>query len=202
MSGFGLTLYNQLHKGITSISATQHLNYIPWVDRWKLGHFHPLPWMVCDIPCSATISIDVETTLNSQLINGFMDEIDTPLHRQTDKGITFILVIYHSKDVTWVHGWKLGHFNPLPWMICDVPWAPTIHTSVDTPFNPSVCTWVRLIHHCTSNKARGSHPYWPHNTPRMDQHGWKKTGTLSSSALDSVWCNMSSNHPCRCWNPS
>ena len=44
-----------------------------------------------------------------------------------------------------------------------------------------------LIHYCVSNKARGSHPYWPHNTPRrMDQHGWKKTGTLLASAWDSA----------------
>ena len=36
----------------------------------------------------------------------------------------------------------------------------------------------------------------------MDQHGWKKIGTVSSSALDGVWCTMRSNHSYRCWHPS
>ena len=34
---------------------------------------------------------------HSQFINGCMGEVDTPLHRQTNKGITYILVI-HPKE--------------------------------------------------------------------------------------------------------
>ena len=86
--------------------------------------------------------------------------------------------------------------------MCDIPWAPTIHIGVDTPVNPSMDAWVMLILHCTSKQARGSHPYWPHNTQRMDEHGGKKTGTLLASALDCVWCTMQFNHPYRCWHPS
>ena len=67
----------------------------------------------------------------SQFINGCMSEVDTPLHRQTHKGITSILVI-HTK------GFSMGR--------------------------------------------------------------WMKTGALSSSTLDGVWCTMSSNYPYRCWN--
>ena len=61
-----------------------------------------------------------------------MGKADTPLHRQTNKGITSIMVIH-----------------------------------------PKECS----------------------------MYGWMKTGTLSSSALDGVWCTMSSNHPYRCWYP-
>ena len=69
---------------------------------------------------------------HSQSINGCMGEVDTPLHRQTNKGITSILVIH-----------------------------------------PKECSMGR----------------------------WMKTGVLSSSALDGIWCTMSFNHPYRCWHP-
>ena len=87
-------------------------------------------------------------------------------------------------------------------MVCDVPWAPIIHTYVDTPLNPYMGAWVGLIHHYTSNKARGWHIYWLHDPQMMDWHGWKKTDTLLASALDVVWCTMSSNHPYICWHHS
>ena len=69
-------------------------------------------------------------------------------------------------------------------------------------FNRSAGTWVGLIHHHISSQAMGSYLYWPYNTPKMDQHGWMKTGTLLSSVLDGVWCTISSNHPYKCWHPS
>ena len=109
---------------------------------------------------------------------------------------------------TIIQGWtsmdgiKLAYFLLLPWLVYDVPWNLIIHIDFNTLLNSSMYAWVRLIHHCTSNRARGSNPYWPHNTPKMDQHGWKKIGTVSSSALDGVWCTMRSNHSYRCWHPS
>ena len=80
-------------------------------------------------------------------------------------------------------------------MVYDVPWVPIIHTGVDTPLNSYMGTWVRLIHHCSSNRIRESHPYWPHSTTNINHHGWQNTKALSSSDLDGVWCIMSSNHP-------
>ena len=198
MCGVGLPLYKQLSKGIISILATQHPNDIPLVDRWKLEHFRHLPWMVCGVQWAPTINIDIDTTLNSS-----MDACVRLIHHYTGKQTrgSHPYWSYIPKNVPWVDGWKLGHFHPLPWMVYDVPWAPTIHTCVDTPVNPSMSAWVRLIHHCISNQARGSHPYWPHNTQRMDEHGGKKTGTFSAFAFDGVWCTMSSNHMYRFWHP-
>ena len=84
----------------------------------------------------------------------FMGEVDTPLHIYQSKGIAFILATQPPKDVPWVDRWKLGHFHPLHWMMCDVPWAPTIYTCVDIHLNSSMDAWVRLIHLCTSNQTR------------------------------------------------
>ena len=116
---------------------------------------------------------------------------------------------YIHTDHTTLQEWininerKLARFLLLllPWLVCDVPRAPIIDIDFDIPLNQSVGLCVRLIHHCTSNKARRSHPYWAHNTPRMDQHGWNKSGTLLASALVGVWCTMRSNHPYISWNP-
>ena len=151
MCGVDLPLYKQPSKGITSILATQHLHDIPLVDRYKLGHFHPLPWMICDIPWYPTIDIDIGTTLNSS-----MDAWVTLIHHYMGKQTrgSHPYWSYIPKDVPWVDGWKLGHFHPLHRMVYDVPWAPTIHTGVDTPVNPSMGTWVRLIHHCTSEEQK------------------------------------------------
>ena len=67
---------------------------------------------------------------------------------------------------------KLTHFQPLLLlMVCDVPWAPTICTDFDTHLKPSMGTWMRLIHHYTSNQTMGSHPYRPHKTKTI-YHGW------------------------------
>ena len=107
-------------------------------------------------------------------------------------------IMYHGP---WVDGRKLGYFHPLHWMVCDLPWSPTINAGVDTSLNPPTGAHVRLIQHYTSNKARGSHPYWTHNTQRMDQLGWNKTGTPPALALIGVWCTMSSNHQYRFWHP-
>ena len=136
---------------------------------------------------------------HSQFISGCMGWVDTPLHKQPRKGITSILTTQYPKDLLWVDGYKLGHFHPLPWMVYNIPWIPITHMGLDTLLNSSMCSYVGLIHHYTSNQARGSYPYWPHNTPRMDHHGWLKTGTLLALAWDSEWCTMSSNHPYRYW---
>ena len=56
-------------------------------------------------------------------------------------------------------------------MMCDAPWAPIIHKGVGTPLSSSLCSWVRLIHLCTSNQAMRSHPCWWHITQRV-YHGW------------------------------
>ena len=58
----------------------------------------------------------------------------------TKQGDHTILATQHSKDVPWVGGWKLGHFHPLPRMVCDVLRAPTIHTGIDAPLSSSMCT--------------------------------------------------------------
>ena len=89
-------------------------------------------------------------------------------------------------------------------MVCDEPQAPTIRTGVNTPASLSMGAYVRLVYHCTSNRARGSHPYWPHNTQKV-YHGWmyENWGT-SSSALDGVWWTKISNnlYAYMCWYPS
>ena len=107
----------------------------------------------------------------SQFINGCMDEFGSPLYKQPNKGITYILATQHPKDVPWVDGWKLGHFHPLPWMVCDTPWVPTIQTGDNTPINSSMNACVRLTHQYTSNQARGSHPYWLYNSQRRQAIG-------------------------------
>ena len=71
-------------------------------------------------------------------------------------------------------------------MVCNVPWALIIHTSVGTPLNSPMCSWVRSIHHCTRYQARGSHPYWSHNTPRM-YHVWMD-GNWHTSCSYLVYC--------------
>ena len=193
-------LYKQPSNGITSILATQHPHDIPLVDRWKLGHFHPLPWMMCDIQWSPIVNIDIDTSLNSS-----MDACVRLIHHNTGKQTrgSHPYWSYTPKNVPWVDGWKLGHFHPLHWMVCDIPWAPTIHTGVDTPYQSFLWTCVRLIHHYISKQTRGLYPFWPHNTQRMDEHGGKKTDTFSASAFaDGVWCTMSSNYMYRFWHPS
>ena len=133
----------------------------------------------------------------SQFINVFMGEVGLPLYRQLEQWG------HIHTDHTILQGWtsmderKLAYFLLLPWMVCDVPWAPTINADIVTPINSSVGTLMRLIHHCTYNQARGSHTYWSHNNPRMDQHGWNKTSILLALALVGVWCAMKSNHPYR-----
>ena len=47
--------------------------------------------------------------------------------------------VFRSMCVNY-HGWKLGHFLSLPWMVYDVPWAPTIYTGLDTPLRYVVPT--------------------------------------------------------------
>ena len=98
----------------------------------------------------------------SQSINRYMNEANTPLHNQPSNGITSILATQYPKDIPLVRGWKLGHFHPQSQMVCDVPWTPIIHTSVDTTLNSSMCSWVRLMHHCTHNQVRGAHHMNPY----------------------------------------
>ena len=102
------------------------------------------------------------------------------------------------------HGWEItGTFSLwIGWCVMYNKIQPSIHTSVDTPLKSYFGACMGLLYHCTSNQARESHSYWPHITPRMDQHGWKKTGTLLDTILDSVWCIMGSNHPYKYWHPS
>ena len=98
----------------------------------------------------------------------------------------------------------LRHFHHLPWMVCGVSWAPIIHihTGIDIIVNLWMSACVRLIHHCTSNQARGSNTYWMYNTQMMGHHGWMNNGTPLASTLYGVWCTMNSSHCCMCWHPS
>ena len=57
----------------------------------------------------------------------------------------------------------------LPWIVYDVPWAPNIHTDVDTTLNSIMSGWIMLVYHDISNKARGSYTYQPYNTQWMHQ---------------------------------
>ena len=122
-----------------------------------------------------------------------MDEVDKLLYKQPNKGIISILVTQYPKDEpSWMDGWmKIGTLLALVW---DGVWC--IMSS-----NHSYRHWHHsqsingMTQHYTCNQARGSHPYWLHNTPRMDHHEWKKTDTLLASALDGVWCTMSSHYP-------
>ena len=127
-----------------------------------------------------------------------MDELGLILHKQQSKGLTSILVIQHPKNVPCVDGWKLGYSHPLPWMVCDIPWAPTIHTSVDTPLDSSMCSWVRSIHHGTSNQSMGITSILAIKHSK-DGLALIKTGTPLALTLVSVWCTMSSNHPYMCF---
>ena len=111
--------------------------------------FVHLLWMVYDVPWAPTIHIlGIDTTLNSPMgwytIPQATKQWD---HIHTDHTI---LQRWTSMDER-----KLAHFQSLHWMVCDVPWAPTIHTGVDAPVNPSMGEWVRLILHYTRNQARG-----------------------------------------------
>ena len=89
------------------------------------------------------------------------------------------------------HFRKLGKLKNgyLDWFNRDLPWAPTIHTSVDTPLNPSIYSWVRLVHHCTSNQSKGIISIlvtqYSKDGPWVD--GWK-LGHTSCSCLG--WCVM------------
>ena len=138
----------------------------------------------------------------SQFIDMFMGDIDTPLNKQPSKMITSILATQYTKDVLWVDEWKLTHFLILPWIVCDAPWGPIIHTYVDTPLNSSMDACVRLFHYCTINKAR-DHIHTGHTSSKgCKMCGWIKTGALSPSALDGGWYTISSNHLYRSWSPS
>ena len=109
----------------------------------------------------------------------------------------------HNTPTIVQHGWtKTGTCLLLPGVVCDISWDPSNKSCIDTPLNSSVGILVRLIQNCTCNRARWSYPYWPHNTPRMDQHEWNETGTLLALALVGVWCTMNYNHPYRFWHPT
>ena len=138
----------------------------------------------------------------SEFINECIYGVDTLLYKQPNKWITTILAKQHSKEVPCVDGWKLAHFLLLPWMMCDVPWAPIIHVCVDIPLNPSVGAWVRLIHQYTKQPSKGIISILATQHCKVDKHGGKKTGILLASVLDGVWCSMRSNHPYRCWHHS
>ena len=139
----------------------------------------------------------------SQFISGCLSDVASPLYTQPSKGITSILVTQHPKDVQYVDGLKLGHFHPLPWMVCDVPWASTINKGLDTLSIHHYCVhgwgWFTIVQ---LTRTRGSYQYWSHNTPRMEQHGWMKTNTLLALAWDGGWYTMSYNHQCKYWYPS
>ena len=130
--------------------------------------------MVCDISWTPTIYTGVDTPLGSS-----MGACVRLIHHCTSSnGITSVLAIEHSKDLTWVDGWKLAYFLLLPQMVCYRSWAPTIHTSVDTPLNLSMGVCVRLTHHCTVQVTKqGGHIYTGHTTPEgCTMGGWIKLG--------------------------
>ena len=168
-------LYKQPSKGITKHGQ-------------NIGTF--LASVLDSVWCNMSSNHPYRSWNPYQFIIMFMGEVDTPLHKQQSKGITYILATQYSKDIIpWVDGWKLAHFLLKPsWIVCDVLWDPTIHTCVDTPLNSSMYAWMRLIHHCTGNQSRGSHPYWPHNIQRM-YHVWmnENWGTF---ILCLGWCVM------------
>ena len=176
------------------------------IDRWmKTGTF--LALALDGVWCTVIVSSNhpymiYMLTPHSQFINGCTVYTYTPLYKQQSNGITSILATQYPKDILWVDGWKLEHFPHLPWMMCDVLWDSTIHIGIDTTLNSSTRSWMKLIHHCTSSQAIGLHPYYRHNTPRMDQHGRMKTGTLLALALDGVWWTMNSNHQYIYWQHS
>ena len=148
-------LPRQPNKGITSILVIHP-------KECSMGR-----WMKTGALSSSTLD-GIWCTMNSnhpcmcwypcQSINECMGEVDTPLYKQPSKGITSILATQHPHDIPLVDRWNLGHFHPLPWMVCDIPWSPTIHIDIDTTLNSSMDEWVRLIHHYTGNQTRGSHP--------------------------------------------
>jgi hypothetical protein len=117
-----------------------HMIYHWWIDE-NWGTFI-LCLGLCDIPWSTIVNIDINTTLNSS-----MDAWVRLIHHYTGKQTrgSHPYWSYIPNNVQCMDGWKLGHFHPLPWMVCDVLWAPTIHTGVDILVNPSMDIWVALM---------------------------------------------------------
>ena len=130
-----------------------------------------------------------------------MGEVDAPLYMQPSKRIT-------KHESIWVHflcailletpslfGNTMTLHNQ-PWKFTNglihhytkQSKAPTIHIYVDSPLNLSMDAWVRLVHYCISNQARGSHPCWPYNIQRM-YHGWMDAH-WSTFILCLGWCMM------------
>ena len=95
----------------------------------------------------------------------------------------------------------IRHFHHLHLIECDVSWAPTIqiHTGIDSTATLWISACCRLIHHCTSNQAKGSNIYWPHNEQIIGHHKKINTGTLLASTMYGVWCTMNSSHYCMSW---
>ena len=160
------SLHKQPIKGITSILATQHSKDGPWVDGWKKTGTLPALALIV-VWCTMSSNHPYRCWHPYQSINVFTCEVDTSLHKQTNNGITSI----YPNNVLSLDGWKLGHFHPLPWLVCNLPWAPTIHTGVASSLNSSTGVYVRLIHYCTSKQTRELYSYWPYNAQRM-YYGW------------------------------
>ena len=163
-----VSLYKQPSKGTTSILTTQYCKDVP---PWMKEKWHTF------ILCLGWCMMYHELQLSIHVLTAFL------IHLWVHGWGWYIIIKATKKQEGHIHtghtipqGWtsmderKVAHFFLLPNMECDVPWAPTIHICVDTPPNSSICSWMVLIYHCTSSQAMGSHPYWPHNTTRID-HG-------------------------------
>ena len=127
--------------------------------------------MVCNVPWAPANS----TCGDIPFINGYMGEVEKSFHEQTNKGIPSILSIQHPKGVPpWVDGWTMWHFYPLLWMVYDEPWAPTIHTGVNTHPNSSMGDgrgWYTIV----QATKKGDNVHTGHTTPQICAlvNGWK-----------------------------
>ena len=175
-------------------SSPDHMTLQGWssMNGWKLTHVLIVHWMVCDVPWAPAIYTGVDTTLNSS-----MGAYIRLIHHCTKNHV-------RGSHPYWPHNTPrmVQHFLIVPWMVYDIPWAPTIYTGVGNPLSPSMGTRVRLVYHYIHNQSGGSHPQGLHNTRRM-YYGWMdETILLSSFAFYRVWWTTRSNYLCRCWQRS
>ena len=67
----------------------------------------------------------------TQFINGYLYDIDTPFHKQQNKGVTFTLTTQHSDDWWWfiMDGWQWTNILIMPWMVWDIDilWATNLY---------------------------------------------------------------------------
>ena len=92
---------DEYRKDVKALHKYLHIHSVACLEgawrsggyQWKLGHFYPLPWVVCDIPWAPIIHTCVDIPLNSRFIKGGICEVGLQLHKQPSKGITSILTI-------------------------------------------------------------------------------------------------------------